>query len=260
MVSARGTKLGSCVLAAATASLITAAPARADQPAPPAPENAPARPEGEPVPPPPPNAANAANAPTATAPPEIPVGTPTVEAPPTPPADAAGRWRYTAMLGVLSAPRVLALQPMGRYRRADDPRWDLFALGAAIEYLPPGLASFGGPKLSWMQLAVEGKWFPWRMLFVGARAGWQFVRADSEKYGSDVTYVTSGVIVGANIGALYNFSNGLTLGGDLGFTAPIAPKTTLDSDGQADSGSRKVAKTFGMFVMPALALRVGYTF
>lgn len=259
MVSARGTKLGSCVLAAATASLITAAPARADQPAPPAPPP-PARPEGEPVPQAPASAAAPPDATGATAPPEIPEGKPTVVAPPTPPADAAGRWRYTAMLGVLSAPRVLALQPMGRYRRADDPRWDLFALGAAIEYLPPGLASFGGPELSWMQLAVEGKWFPWRMLFVGARAGWQFVRADSEKYGSDVTYVTSGVIVGANIGALYNFSNGLTLGGDVGFTAPIAPKTTLDSDGQADSGGRKVANTFGQFVMPSLALRVGYTF
>jgi hypothetical protein len=164
------------------------------------------------------------------------------------------------MLGVLSAPRPLALQPMGRYRRASDPRWDLFALGAAIEYLPPGIASFGGPKLSWMQLAAEGRWFPWRMLFVAGRAGWQYTRADSVKYGSDVTYVSSAVVLGASIGALHSFGSGLTLGGDVGFTAPIAPRTRLDSDGQEDSGARKVANTFGLFVMPSVALRAGYTF
>lgn len=194
-------------------------------------------------------------------PPSAETEPPKVEAKPTPPASAAGRWRFTAMLGVVSLPRVLALEPMGRYRRADDPRWDLFSLGGSIEYLPPGVAEFGGPKLSWMQLGVEGRWFPWRFLFVGLRAGWQFVRADSEKFGSEVDYVSNGLFVGPKVGALYTFSSGLTIGGDVGVTVPVASKTSLESDGTTDANARKVANTFGDFVMPTLGLfRIGYTF
>ncbi len=211
----------------------------------------------------PPTLADAPETPAATQPvaPGAETEAPKVEAKPTPPASAAGRWRFTAMLGVVSLPRVLALEPMGRYRRRDDPRWDLFSLGGSIEYLPPGIAEFGGPKLSWMQLGVEGRWFPWRFLFVGLRAGWQFVRADSEKFGSEVDYVSSGLFFGPKVGALYTFTSGLTIGGDLGVTVPVASKTTLESDGTTDAGARKVVNTFGDFVMPTLGLfRIGYTF
>ncbi len=248
MGTVHGRSLGVVVAIAASSLLSTAA--RADQPAPPS------APDVEPPAPTPTPETPAAAQPAEAA----PGPPPKVEAPPTPPAAAAGRWRYTAMLGVVSLPRVLSLEPMGRYRRADDPRWDLFSLGAAIEYLPPGLASFGGPKLSWMQLGVEGRWFPWRYLFVGLRAGWQFVRADSEKFGSEVDYVATSVFVGPKLGALYTFDSGLTIGADLGATIPIAPKTSLESDGTTDSGARKVANTFGQWTIPDLGLRVGYTF
>lgn len=252
MRAATAKKVSACVLGSACV-LLASPSVRADQPAPPGATEAPTAVPDAPAEP--------EQTPAATTPATATDLAPTREAPKTPPAEAAGRWRYTAMLGVLAAPRVLALEPMGRYRRADDPRWDLFALGAAIEYLPPGIAEFGGPKLSWMQLAVEGRWFPWRFVWVGARAGWQFARADSVKYGSDVTYVTSGLIVGLRAGVLYTYKSGLTLGADIGATAPIAPKTSLDSDGTQDSGARKVANTFGQFVMPTVGLlRIGYTF
>src|SRR5262245_39455379 len=61
---------------------------------------------------------------------------------PSPPAGAGEKClrtvRYSATLGVISLPRVLSLDVVVRVRRSDDPTWDLFALGAGIEYLPPG--------------------------------------------------------------------------------------------------------------------------
>jgi len=168
-------------------------------------------------------------------------------------------WRFTGTLGVISLPRVLALELLARYRRKDDPRWDSFAFGAAIDYLPPGLADFGSTKLSWLATGAEGKWFPWRFVFIGARLGWQFARADSEKFGSSLDYRTSSLLFAPKVGVLYTLPSRLTLGGDLGATIPIAATTALDSDSTEDSNARKVAKTFGMFVMPFLSLRIGYT-
>lgn len=251
--------LVACVLASA---LCAALPARAgaDQPAPPG-APPPAEPESPTPAPPSPMEPETPGQPAVSNPATNLDKAPKVQSPPEPPANAAGRWRYTAMLGVVSLPRVLALEPLGRYRRAEDPRWDLFSLGAAIEYLPPGIASFGGPKLSWMQLGVEGRWFFWRFLYGGLRAGWQYVRSDSEKFGSEVDYIASSVFVHPKVGALYTFDSGLTIGADVGATIPIAPKTRLESDGTTDSGARKVANTFGQYVWPEIGLfRIGYTF
>ena len=178
----------------------------------------------------------------------------------TAPAPAPRHIRLTGTLGAVSLPRVLSIEVHARFRRANDPAWDLFALGAGIEYLPPGLANFGEKTtLSWFQVGPEGRFFAYRWLFVGARVGWQFSRADSEKFKSEVDYITTSAIVAPKIGALYTFASGLTIGGDLGASIPLFAGTTLESDGQSDANARKAAKTFGMFVMPFLSLRVGWT-
>jgi hypothetical protein len=168
--------------------------------------------------------------------------------------------RFTGTIGAISLPRLLSLELFARFRNASDPRWDLFALGAGIEYLPPGVANFGEQTtLSWFQVGPEGRFFPYRWLFVGARIGWQFARADSEKFGSEVDYTTTSAFVAPKVGALYTFASGFTIGGDLGATIPLFAGTSLESDGQSDSNARKAAKTFGMFVMPFVSLRVGWT-
>lgn len=177
-------------------------------------------------------------------------------------ADTPRPWRFTGTVGVVSLPRPLSLELLARYRREGDPRWDLFAVGAAIEYLPPGIAQFGeDTKFQWLQAGLEGRWFPWRFLFVGARVGWQSASCcDTIKYTSNVNYTTTAFVLGPKVGALYTFPSGLTIGGELGAGIPIGADTTLDSDGQTDSNARKVAKTFGMWTMPSVSLfRVGYT-
>jgi hypothetical protein len=180
-----------------------------------------------------------------------------------PAAEVAARpWRFTATVGVVSLPRVLSLEALARFRRKEDPRWDLFALGAAIEYLPPGLVAFGeDTKFRWLQVGVEGRWSPWRWVFVGARLGWQSVSCcDAIKYTSRVDYTTTAFVLAPKAGVLHTFDNGLTIGADLSAGIPIAADTTLTSDGQTDSNGRKAAKTFGMFTMPAISLfRIGYT-
>jgi len=170
-------------------------------------------------------------------------------------------WNATAMLGVASLPRVLALEGYAMRRRAEDPRFFHYGFGLGIEYLPPGLAAFGEKTdLSLFQVGVEGRYFPWRWLFLGVRLGWQFARTDSEKFGSEVDYVTTSLYVAPKVGVLHVFPSGLTIGGDLGVTAPFAYDTTLESDGTEDSNARKASKTFGTFPIPFAGLfRIGYT-
>ncbi|HEY8077116.1 MAG TPA: hypothetical protein VIF62_23480 [Labilithrix sp.] len=168
-------------------------------------------------------------------------------------------WRFTGMIGVVSLPRVLSLDVLARFRRKDDPRWDLFAVGAGIDWLPPGLANFDTTKFSWLQLGADGRFFPWRWLFVGARIGWQDSRADATKLGSEIVYSTSSFVLAPKVGAIYTLPNGLTFGGELGAGIPIGATTSQSTEDAADSNARKVAKTFGMFVMPFLSARIGYT-
>jgi hypothetical protein len=170
-------------------------------------------------------------------------------------------WAGAATLGIVSLPRTLSLEALVLRRREEGPGLFHFGFGAGVEYLPKGLASFG-PKtdFSWLQFGVDGRYFPWRWLFVGGRVGWQFARTDSEKFGSEVDYVTSSFFVSPKAGVLHTFANGLTIGGDFGATIPIGAETKLDSDGTEDSGARKASKTFGAFVMPFVSLfRIGYT-
>lgn len=207
------------------------------------------------------------SAPPATPPgpePAVAVATPTTAEPSAtsekPESSRVKSVRFTGTLGVISLPRLLSIELLARFRKTTDPEWDLFAVGAGIEYLPPGLASFGEfTTLSWLQVGPEARFFVWRFLFAGLRLGYQFSRADSENFGSEVDYVTTSFFVAPKIGALYTLKSGLTLGADLGATIPLFPDTTRDSDGTTDSNARKVAKTFGMFVMPFLSLRVGWT-
>lgn len=162
---------------------------------------------------------------------------------------------------MLSLPRVLNLELLALLHRRADPRYDRFAVGVGVEYLPPGLASFGGPNLSWFQTGIDGLWFPWRWAFAGLRLGWQFSRADSVKFGSNVSYNTTAFIVAPRAGAMFVLPSGITMGGELGADIPFDYGTTLTSDGTQDSNGRKVSKTFGMFTMPFLTLfRIGYTF
>ena len=179
----------------------------------------------------------------------------------TEPAAPKRPWTGAATLGVVSLPRVLSLEALVLKRRESDPRFFHFGFGLGVEYLPKGLASFG-PKtdFSWLQFGADGRFFPWRWAFVGARIGWQFARTDSEKFGSEVDYITTSFFFAPKIGVLHTFANGLTIGGDFGATIPIGADTVLKSDSTEDSGARKASKTFGAFVMPFASLfRIGYT-
>jgi hypothetical protein len=196
-------------------------------------------------------------------PPQEPATPPPEAAPPQPPAQPpeppVRPWRFTGMLGVVSLPRVLSLDVIARYRRKEDPRWDLFAVGAGLDYLPPGLANFDTTKFSWFQGGIDGRFFPWRWLFAGMRIGWQFSKADAKKLGSEIVYTTTAFVVAPKVGAVYTLPNGLTFGGELGAGIPIGATTSQDVEDAADSNARAVAKTFGMFVMPFLSARIGYT-
>jgi len=198
-----------------------------------------------------------------TAPP--PAEAPAVEAPPPPPppppdATPPRPWRFTGTIGAISLPRLLSLELLARYRRAKDPDWDLFAVGAGIEYLPPSIANFGErTTLSWFQVGPEARYFFYRFLFGGLRLGYQFARADSENFGSEVDYTTSSFFLAPKIGVLHTFKSGFTIGGDLGATIPIGASTERESNGTTDSNARKASKTFGMFVMPFLSFRLGWT-
>jgi hypothetical protein len=182
------------------------------------------------------------------------------EPPPSPPGAVVRPARFTGTIGAVSLPRLLSLELLARFVRGADPRWDRFAVGAGVEYLPPGLAKFGEETtLSWFQAGADGRYFLWRWLFLGGRVGYQFSRADSRKFGSEVDYETRSIFFSPKVGALYTYASGLTVAADLGATIPLFPETTLDSDGTQDSNARKVSKTFGMFVMPFLSVRVGWT-
>jgi hypothetical protein len=245
-----------------TAALLVSSRASADAPAAPTAPTAPAAPPTETAP----TAPTDAPAPetagaTATAPAPTTATAPTTAPEPTPAPAPKRPWTGTATLGVVSLPRVLDLEAMVVRRRDADPRFFHFAFGAGLEYLPKGLASFG-PKtdFQWLQVGLDGRYFAWRWLFVGARLGWQSARTDSEKFGSAVEYNTTSFFFAPKAGILHTFANGLTIGGDLGATIPIGADTKLTSDGTEDSGARKASKTFGAFVMPFASLfRIGYT-
>lgn len=170
-------------------------------------------------------------------------------------------FRFIGALG-LSLPRLLSVDALVARSRPSDPRWPVWAAGISFEYLPPSFAKFGEKTtVSWLQIGAQGRFHPWRFLYVGGAVGYQFVRADSEKFAAEVDYVVSGLYLSPKVGVLHAFANGLTIGADLGATIPIAPSVELISDGTEDSNARKVAKTFGQFVLPQLTLiRVGYTF
>lgn len=186
------------------------------------------------------------------------VGAPNVDAPAAPPPAAPRSLRLTGTVGG-SLPR-FSVELLARFRKPSDPRWDLFAVGASVDYLPGGLVNFGAKTtLSWLQVGPEARYFPYRWLFVGGRIGYQFSRADSEKLGSEVDYMTTSAFIAPKVGALYTFSSGFTIGGDIGATIPLFAGTTRDSDAQTDANARKASKTFGMFVMPFVSLRVGWT-
>ena len=166
------------------------------------------------------------------------------------------------MLGIVSLPRLVSVEPLVSRSRPSDPRWPVWAAGLSFEYLPPSIANFGDKTtVSWMQIGAQGRWHPWRFVFVGGAIGYQFVRADSEKFRAEVDYVTKGLYLAPKAGVAHTFANGLTVGADLGATIPIAPSVELISDGTEDSNARKLAKTSGQFVIPQLTLfRVGYTY
>lgn len=208
-------------------------------------------PPADPPPPPPLTEAPAPQSPSVEATP--------AEAPAPQPGPPPKPWRLTGMLGVVSLPRVLSLDVIARYRRKEDPRWDLFAVGAGIDYLPPGLANFDTTKFSWLQFGADGRFFPWRWLFVGARLGWQFSKADAKKLGSEIVYTTNAFVFAPKVGAVYTLPSGLTFGGELGAGIPIGATTSQDVEDASDSNARAVSKTFGMFVMPFLSARIGYT-
>jgi hypothetical protein len=171
------------------------------------------------------------------------------------PAPTTKDWRFGGTLGVVTLPRPLTLELFARFKERVD-------FGVGVEYLPPGLVNFGkDTTLSWLQVDAMGRYFFYKMFYGGLRAGYQFSRSDSMKFGSEVDYVTSGLFVSPHVGLLFTLKNGLLLGGDLGVTIPLFPNDVLYSDGTTDSNARKASKTFGMFVIPFIsAFRIGYRF
>lgn len=179
-------------------------------------------------------------------------GEPTNKDAPAPPADTPRPLRFGGDLGVVSLPRLVSVDLLVRYKD--------FAGGLAFEYLPPGIVKFGDKTtLSWLQLAAQARYFVWKPIFVGALVGYQYSRADSEKFGSEIDYLSQGLFVGLRAGVLFTLKNGLALGGDLGVTVPIAPSLSQKPDDVDDSNARKAARTFGEFAMPEVSLfRVGF--
>ncbi len=175
----------------------------------------------------------------------------------------APRTRWIATLGVLSVPRLVSFEAHALLGQR-------LGLGLVFEYLPPGIAKFGeDTTLSLLQVGVQGRYFPFadsdgwfaRSLYGALAVGYQYSRADSSKFGSEVDYLTESMYFAPKVGLLVTLKSGLTLGGDLGATLPLGATTSFTSDGTEDSNARKAAKTFGMFVIPSLTLfRVGYSF
>ncbi|MBK6464499.1 MAG: hypothetical protein IPF92_26365 [Myxococcales bacterium] len=173
------------------------------------------------------------------------------------------RTRWVATLGVLSVPRLISFEAHALLGQR-------LGVGLVFEYLPPGIAKFGeDTTLSLLQVGVQGRYFPFadsdgwfsRSLYGALGVGYQYSRADSSKFGSEVDYLTESMYFAPKIGLLVTLKSGLTLGGDLGATLPLGATTSFASDGTEDSNARKAAKTFGMFVIPTLTLfRVGYSF
>jgi hypothetical protein len=173
------------------------------------------------------------------------------------------RTRWIATLGVLSVPRLISFEAHALLGQR-------LGIGLVFEYLPPGIAKFGeDTTLSLLQVGVQGRYFPFvdangwfaRSLYGALAVGYQYSRADSSKFGSEVDYLTESMYFAPKVGLLVTLKSGLTLGGDLGATLPLGATTSFTSDGTEDSNARKAAKTFGMFVIPTLTLfRVGYSF
>ncbi len=137
-----------------------------------------------------------------------------------------------------------------------------WAFGASFESTPPSLL-FSTPKtsISWHMIDVQARWFVYRFVFVGAQAGWQYVRTDSSNFGSEVDYVVTSANIGLRAGVLHTFPSGLAVGGDLGVTHGLFPSLRRASEkGEEDSNARKVARTFGEFPIPYMGARVGYFF
>lgn len=237
-----------CALALGLAVACASGAARADEPAPAPTTPAPTTPAPEPQPgPPAPAPATAEPVPTG------PGADATPKDAPAPPAEEPPRaLRFGGDLGVVSLPRLVSVDLLVRYKD--------FAGGLAFEYLPPGIVKFGDKTtLSWMQLAAQARYFVWKPIFVGALVGYQYSRADSEKFGSEIDYLSQGLFVGLRAGVLFTLKNGLALGGDLGVTVPIAPSLSQKPEDVDDSNARKAARTFGEFVMPEVSLfRVGF--
>lgn len=238
--------MGVACLAALASASATASASADDGAAPPVAEAPPATPS-------PPAAAPATAAP-ATAAPASPDAPPPDGAPPAGAGPEGPALRFGGDVAVLSLPRLVSVDLLVRYKA--------FAGGVAFEYLPPGIVKFGDKtSLSWLQAAAQARYFVWKPIFVGALVGYQFARADSEKFGSEIDYVSQGLFVGLRAGVLFTLKSGLALGGDLGLTIPIAPSLSQSPEDVDDSNARKAARTFGEFVMPQVSLfRVGFFF
>ncbi len=174
--------------------------------------------------------------------------------------------RYSGSLAALSVPRVINVQGLAQYARPSDARWDLFAAGLAISYLPPGLLNFGGPApkasdtLSILQVGVEARWYPWRFVFVGLNFGWQMWQDNATNFGHSFKYQTFSGYITPRAGVLYRFRFGLELGADVGATFRYLPRTSASPyDGDHDASS--LTNQLGYPVIPEVTLgRVGYVF
>ncbi len=220
--------------------------------------------DAEAAPAPTPTAPTPADAPAPAAP--TPAAAPTpVAATPAAPAPAAHdeALRWGATLGIVSVPRLLSLDVFARVGRA-------WSVGVMVDYLPPGIAKFGEETtLSLLQLGVQGRYFPFastegwfaRSVYAGLAFGYQYSRADSRKFDSEVDYLSESAYFAPKLGLLFTLKSGLTMGGELGVTLPFAWGYSIASDGTEDSNARKAARTFGEFPIPTLTLfRIGYTF
>lgn len=170
-------------------------------------------------------------------------------------------WRYTGTLGA-TFPRLLSLELLARFKNGSTPRWDLFAVGVSLDYLPTGVARFAdGTTTSWFSTGLEGKWFLWRGLFVGGRAGWQLSRGDVA--GDSRAHVTSSLVASPKIGVLHTFLTagrtlgGFTVGADVGVDVPVAVQRSSAAESSPEAG--RVSDRFAGGVWPTFTLRLGYT-
>lgn len=171
-------------------------------------------------------------------------------------------WGWVATLGILSLPRLVSFEAYALLLQRR------LGVGLVFDYLPPGLANFGeDTTLSLLQVGVQGRYFPFanadgwfsRSLYGALGVGYQYSRADSSKFGSEVDYLTESMYFAPKVGLLVTLKSGLTLGGELGASLPLGATTSFASDGTEDSNARKAAKTFGQFVIPTVTLfRIGY--